>query len=189
MVIYSRSSSVALRDCLTSLFAIDLMIFLKRFSLDRLGLALLLPASLTLSLTASNLSAGSQVAPAQPLTLRANSTEANAKTGVVVARGNVQINYPSRQIQATSAQAIYFSKERRIVLTGDVYVLQQGNSLRGENITYLVDEGRFVALPQASKQVEAIYLITDTPVVSSPAASPTPFKASPQFQSPTSGKR
>ncbi|PSB19263.1 ostA-like family protein [Phormidesmis priestleyi ULC007] len=172
------------------------MIFLKRFSLDRLGLALLLPASLTLGLTASNLSADAvpsrvaQAAPAQPLTLRANSTEANAKTGVVVARGNVQINYPSRQIQATSAQAIYFSKERRIVLTGDVYVLQQGNSLRGENITYLVDEGRFIALPQASKQVEAIYLITDTPAVSSPsAAKSTPFSPSPQFQSPTSGKR
>ncbi len=166
------------------------MIFLKRFSLDRLGLALLLPASLTLSLAASNLSADSQAAPAQPLTLRANSTEANAKTGVVVARGNVQINYPSRQIQATSAQAIYFSKERRIVLTGDVYVLQQGNSLRGENITYLVDEGRFVALPQPSKQVEAIYLITDTPAVSNPsAASPAPFKPSPQFQSPPPSKR
>ncbi len=175
------------------------MIFLNQFSLDRLGLALLVPVSLTLSLTASNLSADAvpnqveaspQVAPAQPLTLRANSTEANAKTGVVVARGNVQINYPSRQIQATSAQAIYFSKERRIVLTGDVYVLQQGNSLRGENITYLVDEGRFVALPQASKQVEAIYLITDTPAVSSPGAvSPAPFSPSPQFQSPPSGKR
>ena len=175
------------------------MIFLKRFSLDRLGLALLLPASLTLSLTASNLAieavpsqaeSAPPTAPAQPLTLRANSTEANAKTGVVVARGNVQINYPSRQIQATSAQAIYFSKERRIVLTGDVYVLQQGNSLRGENITYLVDEGRFVALPQASKQVEAIYLITDTPAISTPGAvSPAPFSPSPQFQSPPSGKR
>ena len=173
---------------LTALFATNLMIFLKRFSLDRLGLALLLPVSLTLSLITSN-SADSQVAPAQPLTLRANSTEANAKTGVVVARGNVQINYPSRQIQATSAQAIYFSRERRIVLTGDVYVLQQGNSLRGENITYLVDEGRFVALPQANKQVEAIYLITDTPAVTTGAAGSTPFSTSPQFQSPASGKR
>lgn len=170
------------------------MTSLKGFSLDRLGLALLLPVSLMLSLSAQNLSADAvptriSAAPAQPLTLRANSTEANAKTGVVVARGNVQISYPSRQIQATSAQAIYFSKERRIVLTGDVYVLQQGNSLRGENITYLVDEGRFVALPQASKQVEAIYLITDTPAPVSGAASPTPFGTSPQFQSNPPGKR
>lgn len=123
---------------------------------------------------------------AQPLTLRANSTEANAKTGVVVARGNVQINYPSRQIQATSAQAVYYSKERRIVLSGDVYVLQQGNSLRGETITYLVDEGRFVALPQPNKQVEAIYLITDAPAA--PAA-PAPFTPNPQFQPSSSSKR
>lgn len=188
-----------MQNCSLKSLAIVTMTSLKCVSLDRLGLALLLPVSLALSLTAPNLSAdavptrtaqATSAAPAQPLTLRANSTEANAKTGVVVARGNVQINYPSRQIQATSAQAIYFSKERRIVLTGDVYVLQQGNSLRGENITYLVDEGRFVALPQASKQVEAIYLITDTPAAPvSGAASPTPFGTSPQFQSTPSGKR
>ncbi|HEY9806228.1 MAG TPA: hypothetical protein V6D04_06640, partial [Candidatus Obscuribacterales bacterium] len=57
-------------------------------------------------------------------------------------------------------------RERRIVLSGNVYVLQQGNSLRGENITYLIDEGRFVALPQTSKQVESIYIVAD------PAATP-----------------
>ena len=119
-----------------------------------------------------------------PLTLRANSTEANAKTGVVVAKGNVQINYPARQIQATSAQAIYYSNERRIVLTGDVYVLQQGNSLRGETITYLVDEGRFVALPQPNKQVEAIYLIEAPNSPTTPApANPAPFSPKSQFQS------
>jgi lipopolysaccharide export system protein LptA len=123
-------------------------------------------------------------APAQPLTLRANSTEANAKTGVVVAKGNVQINYPARQIQATSAQAVYYSKERRIELSGDVYVLQQGNSLRGETITYLVDEGRFVALPQSNRQVEAIYLIQDAPSPSPAAAAPAPFNSKSEFQSP-----
>jgi lipopolysaccharide export system protein LptA len=128
-------------------------------------------------------------APSQPLTLRANSTVANAKTGVVVARGNVQINYPARQIQATSAQAVFFSRENRIVLTGNVYVLQQGNSLRGETITYLVNEGRFEALPDSNKQVEAIYLIKDVPV---PAASPSaasPFTPTPEFQTPASNKR
>ncbi len=141
------------------------------------------------TLTVSVLAAGKVTTaqtppPAEPLTLRANSTEANAKTGVVVARGNVQINYPSRQIQATSAQAVYYSKERRIVLSGDVYVLQQGNSLRGETITYLVDEGRFVALPQPNKQVEAIYLIQDAPAAPGSApANPAPFSPKPQFQS------
>jgi lipopolysaccharide export system protein LptA len=115
---------------------------------------------------------------ARSLTLRADIQEANAKTGVVTARGNVQILYPARQIQATSAQAQYFSRERRIVLTGNVYVLQQGNSLRGENVTYLIDEGRFVALPIAPRQVESIYLVQDanlptpTPNANTPITQP-----------------
>ena len=118
----------------------------------------------------------------QAMQLRANITEANAKNGIVVARGNVQIDYPARQIKATAAQAVYYSKEGRIVLSGNVYILQQGNSLRGEVVTYLVNEGRFEAVPQAGKQVEAIYLVpTDaaappTPVAPQAAPAPTPPK-------------
>ena len=37
-----------------------------------------------------------------PLTLRSDIQEANSQTGVVTARGNVQIYYPARQIQLTS---------------------------------------------------------------------------------------
>jgi lipopolysaccharide export system protein LptA len=96
------------------------------------------------------------------LTIRSDTQEANSKTGVVTARGNVQVNYPARQIQATAAQAQYYSRERRIVMTGNVYVLQNGNSLRGETITYLIDEGRFVANPRTPKQVESIYLVPES---------------------------
>ena len=111
----------------------------------------------------------------QPMTLRSDIQEANSKTGVITARGNVQIYYPARQIQATAAQAQYFSRERRIILMGDVYVLQQGNSLRGETVTYLIDEGRFVALPKNPKQVEAIYILQESPSPSpTPVASPIP---------------
>lgn len=118
---------------------------------------------------------GQPATPGRPLTLRSDVQEANSKTGVITARGNVQIYYPARQIQATAAQAQYFSRERRIVLSGNVYVLQQGNSLRGETVTYLIDEGRFVALPMAPKQVEAIYQVQDNPTPSpSPASSPSP---------------
>jgi len=120
--------------------------------------------------------------PSRPLTLRSDIQEANSKTGVITARGNVQIYYPSRQIQATAAQAQYFSRERRIILTGDVYVLQKGNSLRGETITYLIDEGRFVALPQAPRQVEAIYLVQDSPAQTpAPVAAPTPVPTADPF--------
>jgi lipopolysaccharide export system protein LptA len=141
-------------------------------------------------------SAGGQAAPGQALTLRSDIQEANAVTGVITARGNVQINYPARQIQATSIQAQYYSRERRIVLSGDVYVLQEGNSLRGENITYLVDEGRFVATPDTGQQVESIYLVPDpnapvnTPTATtiSPSSTETAsdYNPKPEFKTPTS---
>jgi len=80
----------------------------------------------------------------------------------------------ARKMQATSAQAQYFSRERRLVMTGNVYVLQEGNSIRAETMTYLVDEGRFIATPQTSQQVESIYLVKDNETSPQPAASPTP---------------
>lgn len=104
---------------------------------------------------------GRSQATRQPLTLKADVQQLNAVTGVVTVRGNVRLLYPSRQIEATAAQGQYFSRERRIVLSGNVYVLQAGNSLRAESVTYLMDEGRFVALPQPTQQVESIIQIQD----------------------------
>ena len=95
------------------------------------------------------------------ITVRSDVQEANSETGVVTARGNVEINYPARQIQATAAQAQYFSRERRLILSGNVYVLQEGNSMRAEEMTYLIDEGRFIATPKANRQVESTYLVSD----------------------------
>lgn len=110
--------------------------------------------------------------PSRTLTVRADTQEANSKTGVLTARGNVQIYYPARQLQATAAQAQYFTRERRIVLNGDVYVLQKGNSIRGDTVTYLIDEGRFVATPRANTQVESIYIVTDPNPSTQPSAAP-----------------
>ncbi len=112
--------------------------------------------------------------PNSPLTVRSDIQEANSETGVVTARGNVQIFYPARDIQGTAAQAQYFSRERRLVLTGNVYVLQEGNSMRAEIMTYLIDEGRFIATPESSEQVESIYLVTETEENSSQPASVAP---------------
>ena len=94
------------------------------------------------------------------ITLKSDIQESNSQTGVITARGNVQINYPARQIQATATQAQYYSRERRLILTGNVYVLQEGNSLRAEEMTYLIDEGKFIAKPQSDRQVESTYIIT-----------------------------
>lgn len=95
------------------------------------------------------------------ITLKSDIQESNAETGIITARGNVKINYPARQIQATAAQAQYFSRERRLILTGNVYVIQEGNSMRAESMTYLIDEGRFIATPQSDRQVESTYIITN----------------------------
>lgn len=93
------------------------------------------------------------------ITLKADVQEANAITGVITARGNVQIEYPARDIVATSAQAQYFSEENRMILSGNVVVLQEGNRLAAETVTYLIDEGRFIALPQPNNQVETTYIL------------------------------
>ncbi len=160
-----------------------------RAHLKPLKFLAMLPAALATALLLDSLTslpflstpAKAQTDPSRALTLRSDIQEANSKTGVITARGNVQINYPSRQIQATSAQAQYFSRERRIVLSGNVYVLQQGNSLRGETVTYLIDEGKFVALPDAPKQVESIYLVPDAAATPAPTANSAPFGAQSQF--------
>jgi lipopolysaccharide export system protein LptA len=135
--------------------------------LGKLGLSLTLPMALmgAIALPSNITDANAQTARSKDnraLLVRSDIQEANSKTGVITARGNVQIFYPSRQIQATSAQAQYYSRERRIVLSGNVYVLQQGNTLKGENITYLIDEGRFVVIPKSNQQVESVYLVNDS---------------------------
>lgn len=156
---------------------------LFKLALLALGTAVTLSTSLGLAQWGGRIEA--QVAGSQPrpgnnggrITLKSDVQEANSVTGVVTARGNVQINYPARQIYATSAQAQYFSNERRIILSGDVEVLQEGNRLQAETITYLIDEGRFVALPEPDEQVESIYLV--------PAdASSTPAPATPEIPPP-----
>jgi lipopolysaccharide export system protein LptA len=109
------------------------------------------------------------------LTIRADVQEANSLTGVVTATGNVKMSYPARQIDAIAEQAQYFSKEQRVVLTGNVIVTQEGvNSIKAQTITYLVTEGKFVAAPANNQQVETIYVVPDRDAVSTPATSATP---------------
>lgn len=129
----------------------------RRRSLQLVSTAIISAAiaiSLPLSLQAQSSSSGQ-------ITLKSDIQESNSQTGVITARGNVKIDYPARQIQATAAQAQYYSRERRLILTGDVYVIQAGNSMRAETLTYLIDEERFVATPKSDRQVESTYIITD----------------------------
>jgi len=169
----------------------SLNLLLRRATLSLVTACSLVGAIATPTLNPANAQA-TEARSNQPLTLRSDIQEANAVTGVITARGNVQIFYPARQLQATAAQAQYYSRERRIILTGDVYVLQQGNSLRGETITYLVDEGRFFATPQSGNQVESIYLVPDpnsptaTPASTASAPAEEAFNPKPEFKTPLS---
>jgi len=124
------------------------------------------------------------------LTIRADVQEANANTGVVTARGNVRIDYPARQIVATAAQAQYFANEQKIVLSGNVVVIQQGvNSIRAETITYLVNEGQFIALPPNKQQVESVYIVPDRDLANTPATTASPIEQiKPAFKSPIAPK-
>jgi lipopolysaccharide export system protein LptA len=124
-------------------------------------LGLMIATILNIVILSATQIAEAQVPASGAITLKSDVQESNAKTGVITAKGNVQINYPARRIQATANQAQYYSRERRLIMTGNVYVLQEGNSLRAEEMTYLIDEGRFIAKPQSDRQVESTYIITD----------------------------
>ena len=133
------------------------------FSRIRLGLMPIFLAgvmsAISIGVTPKYLAA--QLPQSGSITIRSDSQEANSDTGIITATGNVQINYPAREIQATAAQAQYYSRERRLVLNGNVYVIQAGNSMRAESMTYLVDEARFIATPKADRQVESTYIVNE----------------------------
>ena len=95
------------------------------------------------------------------MTVTSDVQEANSETGVISARGNVRVNYPAQELKATSAQAQYFRGERRLVLTGNVDVVQGDNNIQAEKVIYLLDEGRFVATPKEQEQVQSTFVIPE----------------------------
>jgi lipopolysaccharide export system protein LptA len=149
---------------------------------NRYGKHLLLPLALLLCGITAPLAHSQDTNTA--LTIRADIQEANSRTGIVTARGNVRMKYPARQINATSRQAQYFSKERRIVLSGNVIVTQEGNRIKAETITYLIDEGKFQALPPSEQQVESVYIVPDDGVNTENARTTPVTEIKPAFKSP-----
>jgi lipopolysaccharide export system protein LptA len=127
-------------------------------------------------------------APAQParvstglVTIESDQQRADQLTGVITATGNVRIVYPDERVVATARQAQYFSKENRVVLSGDVDIVQEGgNIIRAERVVYLVDGERLIAIPPTGQQVFSRVRIQQTPPASpaaTPAAAPAPAPA------------
>ncbi len=165
---------------------------LSKLQINPLGIALILPAVLVCAISFDNplrnnkfpIQFQSAIAQGsgqgQPLQIDGDLIQYDSKTQVATARGNVQMLYKARGIRATAAQAQLFNRERRIVLSGDVYILQNGaNSIRAEVVTYLIDEGRFVAQPKANQQVQSVYIVDDANLNNNNA---TPAPSTPAFK-------
>merc|ERR1711965_381346 len=87
---------------------------------------------------------------------------ANSSTGVITASGNVRLVHADRGLVATGRQAQYFSREQRIVLSGDVDVVQtDGHTLRADQVTVLLEEQRPLATTNAGDQVISSWTLQD----------------------------
>ena len=102
-----------------------------------------------------------QAAEAGVITIESDLQSADNGTGVITASGNVRLVHAGRGLVATSRQAQYFTEEDRIVLSGDVDVIQaDGNQLRADRFTYLLEEGRAIASPVPGQQVFSQWSLT-----------------------------
>ena len=100
-------------------------------------------------------------ADAGVITIESDLQSADNTTGVITASGNVRLVHAGRGLVATSKQAQYFTEEDRIVLSGDVDVIQaDGNQLRADRFTYLLEEGRAIASPVPGQQVFSQWSLT-----------------------------
>lgn len=98
--------------------------------------------------------------------------KADNGTGILTASGNVRIVYADQGVVATARQAQYFSREGRLVLSGDVDVVQgEGNSIRAERLVYLVQNERLVAEPASGQQVLTLYRLS-APAAPAPQLQP-----------------
>lgn len=98
------------------------------------------------------------------VTIESDRQMADNSTGVVTAMGNVRIVYPDQRVVATARQAQYFSREGRVVLSGDVDVVQDdGHRVRAEQLVYLVDQERLEARPASGQQVISRYNLAAPP--------------------------
>ena len=108
------------------------------------------------------------------VTIESDSQQADNRTGVITATGNVRITYPDRGMVATSRQAQYYSREGRLVLTGDVDVIDaEGQRIRAERLVYRLDSERLQAEPAGGRQVYSRLRLQNAPAADPAAATPS----------------
>ena len=88
------------------------------------------------------------------ISIESDRQTADNSIGVVTAQGNVRLIHVDRGIVATGRQAQYFMKEERIVLSGDVDIVQRnGDLLQADRIVYSLVDERALATPSENEQV------------------------------------
>ena len=88
------------------------------------------------------------------ITIESDQQTADNLIGVVTAQGNVRLVHVDRGIVATGRQAQYFMKEERIVLSGEVDIVQKnGDLLQADRIVYSLVDERALATPSENEQV------------------------------------
>lgn len=88
------------------------------------------------------------------ITIESDQQTADNSIGVVTAQGNVRLIHIDRGIVATGRQAQYFRNEERIVLSGDVDIVQKnGDLLQADRIIYSLVDERATATPSENEQV------------------------------------
>ena len=88
------------------------------------------------------------------ITIESDQQTSDNSIGVVTAQGNVRLVHIDRGIVATGRQAQYFMKEERIVLSGDVDIVQKnGDLLQADRIVYSLVDERALATPSENEQV------------------------------------
>ena len=88
------------------------------------------------------------------ITIESDQQTADNSIGIVTAQGNVRLVHVDRGIVATGRQAQYFMKEERIVLSGDVDIVQKnGDLLQADKIVYSLADERALATPSEDQQV------------------------------------
>jgi lipopolysaccharide assembly outer membrane protein LptD (OstA) len=111
---------------------------MSSLSIRRIVLSLLLPASLitVVSLPLIINSVGAQQLDTQPSTTTPIK-QTTVPADVYIWQGNVKFDFKAAKINATADKAEVFPKERKVVLTGNVRILQNGKIQETDTVTYL----------------------------------------------------
>jgi lipopolysaccharide export system protein LptA len=116
------------------------------------------------------------------VTIESDTQQADNRSGVVTATGNVRISYPQRGMVATARQAQYYTREGKLILSGDVDVVDRdGQRIRAERLVYHLDSERLRAEPAPGSQVTSRLRLqmSPAPPASAPRLAPVPQAGSP----------